>query len=80
LYLARGVPPHGRIGMSTAYRITDVVPGRTMEFRKRVLHVGSAIGLHPIDHDEVCCVLSGEGEVTADGTRAAGRRVGGLPL
>ena len=60
-------PPHGAIGMSTAYRISDGVPGRTMEFRKRVLHVGAAIGLHPIDHDEVYYVLEGEGEVTSDG-------------
>ena len=61
-------PPHGAIGMSTAYRISDVVPQpRTMEFRKRVLHKGAAIGLHPIAHDEVYYVLSGEGEVTSDG-------------
>jgi len=61
-------PPHGAIGMSTAYRISDVVPQpRTMEFRKRVLHKGAAIGLHPITHDEVYYVLSGEGEVTSDG-------------
>jgi mannose-6-phosphate isomerase-like protein (cupin superfamily) len=60
-------PPHGAIGMSTAYRITDDVPGRTMEFRKRILHVGAAIGLHPIDHDEVYYVLSGKGEVTSNG-------------
>ena len=61
-------PPHGAIGMSTAYRISDVVPQpRTMEFRKRVLHKGAAIGLHPIAHDEVYSVLSGEGEVTSDG-------------
>ncbi len=47
-------PPHGAIGMSTAYRISDIVPQpRTMEFRKRVLHKGAAIGLHPIAHDEV---------------------------
>jgi mannose-6-phosphate isomerase-like protein (cupin superfamily) len=38
-----------------------------MEFRKRVLHKGAAIGEHPIDHDEVYYVLSGEGEVTSDG-------------
>jgi mannose-6-phosphate isomerase-like protein (cupin superfamily) len=38
-----------------------------MEFRRRVLHVGSAIGLHPIDHDEVYYVLAGEGDVTSDG-------------
>lgn len=46
-------PPHGAIGKSTAYRISDSVPGRTMEFRKRVLHPGAAIGPHPIAHDEV---------------------------
>lgn len=61
-------PPHGAIGMSTAYRISDIVPQpRTMEFRKRVLHKGAAIGLHPIAHDEVYYVLSGKGEVTSDG-------------
>jgi mannose-6-phosphate isomerase-like protein (cupin superfamily) len=61
-------PPHGAIGMSTAYRISDPVPQpRSMEFRKRVLHKGAAIGLHPIAHDEVYYVLSGEGEVTSDG-------------
>jgi mannose-6-phosphate isomerase-like protein (cupin superfamily) len=63
-------PPHGAIGMSTAYRISDVAPNRTMEFRKRVLHVGAAIGPHPIDHDEVYYVLSGEGEVVSDGKTA----------
>lgn len=61
-------PPHGAIGMSTAYRISDAVPQpRTMEFRKRVLHPRAAIGLHQIDHDEVYYVLSGEGDVTSDG-------------
>jgi mannose-6-phosphate isomerase-like protein (cupin superfamily) len=61
-------PPHGAIGMSTAYRISDAVPApRAMEFRKRVLHAGAAIGLHRIDHDEVYYVLSGSGEVTSDG-------------
>jgi mannose-6-phosphate isomerase-like protein (cupin superfamily) len=69
-------PPHGAIGMSTAYRITDVVPNKTMEFRKRVLHVGAAIGAHPIDHDEVYYVLSGEGEVESDGKTA--RLAGGM--
>ena len=64
-------PPHGVIGMSTAYRISDSVPNRTMEFRKRSLHVGAAIGEHVIAHDEVYYVLSGEGEVLSDGTAAA---------
>lgn len=62
-------PPHGAIGMSTAYRISDAVPApRAMEFRKRVLHPGAAIGLHRIDHDEVYYVLSGQGDVTSDGS------------
>ena len=60
-------PPHGAIGMGTAYRISDAVPGRTMEFRKRILHRGAGIGLHLIAHDEVYYVLSGTGEVTSDG-------------
>jgi len=61
-------PPHGNIGMSTAYRISDVVPQpRTMEFRKRVLHPGAAIGIHPIAHDEVYYVIAGTGDVTSDG-------------
>jgi mannose-6-phosphate isomerase-like protein (cupin superfamily) len=55
-------PPHGNIGMSTAYRYSDAVPGRAMEFRKRVLHVGAAIGAHKLAHDEVYYVLSGEGD------------------
>lgn len=59
--------PHGHIGMSTAYRLTADVPRRTMEFRRRVLHVGAAIGLHLIDHDEVYYVVDGQGEVEADG-------------
>jgi mannose-6-phosphate isomerase-like protein (cupin superfamily) len=60
-------PPHGAVGMSTAYRISDAAPQRMMKFRKRALHVGAAIGLHVIDHDEVYYVLEGEGEVTTDG-------------
>ena len=63
-------PPHGAIGMSTAYRISDAVPNRTMEFRKRALHAGAAIGEHVIAHDEVYYVLSGEGEVVSDGKTA----------
>lgn len=63
-------PPHGAIGMSTAYRISDAVPNRTMEFRKRVLHPGGAIGVHRIAHDEVYYVLSGKGEVVSDGQMA----------
>jgi mannose-6-phosphate isomerase-like protein (cupin superfamily) len=60
-------PPHGKIGLSTAYRITDGIAGRTMEFRRRTLHKDAAIGIHPINHDEVYYVLSGKGIVQSDG-------------
>lgn len=60
-------PPHGEIGMSTAYRISDVAPNRSMEFRKRTLHVGAAIGAHPIAHDEVYYVVDGEGDLISAG-------------
>ncbi|BEV11239.1 cupin domain-containing protein [Asticcacaulis sp. DW145] len=60
-------PPHGKIGMSTAWRISDKAPQRSMEFRKRSLHKGAAIGVHPIDHDEVYYVVSGTGIVESDG-------------
>lgn len=63
--------PHGAIGRSTAYRISDSVPGRTMEFRKRVLHPGAAIGAHVIAHDEVYYVLDGTGEVFSGADRRA---------
>ncbi|WP_208296865.1 cupin domain-containing protein [Massilia sp. CCM 8734] len=64
-------PPHGAIGMSTAYRISDAAPApRAMEFRKRELHAGAAIGLHRIDHDEVYYVLAGQEQVTSNGDTA----------
>lgn len=67
----REPPPHGEIGMSTAYRISDAAPQpRTMEFRRRVLDVGAAIGEHPIGHDEVYYVTAGEGVVVSDGVEA----------
>lgn len=63
--------PHGAIGMSTAYRISDAAPQpRRMEFRRRVLDVGAAIGEHPIAHDEVYYVTAGEGVVISDGVEA----------
>lgn len=65
--MVRQPPPHNGTGMSTAYRISDVAPNRAMEFRKRVMHPGSSIGLHVIAHDEVYYVISGEADVISDG-------------
>lgn len=67
----REAPPHGAIGMSTAYRISDAAPQpRRMEFRRRVLDPGAAVGEHPIRHDEVYYVTSGTGTVISDGVEA----------
>lgn len=69
--MVREAPPHGAIGMSTAYRISDAAPQpRRMEFRRRVLDVGAAIGEHPITHDEVYYVTAGRGVVVSDGIEA----------
>ena len=69
--VVREAPPHGEIGMSTAYRISDAAPQpRSMEFRRRVLDVGAAVGEHPISHDEVYYVTSGRGVVISDGVEA----------
>ena len=67
----REAPPHGAIGMSTAFRISDAAPQpRMMEFRRRVLDVGAAIGEHPIAHDEVYYITAGRGIVESDGVEA----------
>src|SRR3546814_18516940 len=74
-------PPHGEIGMSTAWRISDAVPApRSFEFRKRALHIGAAIGVPRIAHDEIYYVVSGTGMVHSAGEekalqRSEGRRV-----
>lgn len=67
----REAPPHGAIGMSTAYRLSDAAPQpRSMEFRRRVLDPGAAVGEHPISHDEVYYVTAGRGIVISDGIEA----------
>lgn len=69
--MVREAPPHGAIGMSTAYRISDSAPQpRGMEFRRRVLDVGAAVGEHRIGHDEVYYVTAGHGVVISDGVEA----------
>jgi hypothetical protein len=69
--MRRVPPPRGAIGMSTAYRISDVVRQPcSMEIRRRVLDVGAAIGAQSIDHDAVNYVLWVRGEVVSDGGAA----------
>ena len=61
-------PPHGGVGMSTAYRYFDDVPDQRVIFRKRALHRGASIGMHVLTHDEVYYIVSGRGLLTVDDT------------
>ena len=66
-------PPHNGGGQSTAWRYCDQVPQPTLVFRKRELHPGAAIGVHPLTHDEVYYLLQGTGELHVNGvTRNVG--------
>lgn len=60
-------PPHAGGGQSTAWRFFDDVPEPKLIFRKRLLHPGAAIGVHPLTHDEVYYLLEGTGELHVDG-------------
>ena len=67
--IARDQPgPHGGAGTTTAYPFFADAPGLSFFFRKRVLHKGAGIGLHPHDKDEVYYVVSGNGRYIVDGT------------
>jgi mannose-6-phosphate isomerase-like protein (cupin superfamily) len=61
--------PHDGGGTTTAYPFFADAPGMGWIFRKRVLHPGAAIGLHPHDKDEIYYVLGGTGELTLDGRK-----------
>lgn len=60
--------PHGGAGTTTAYPFFADAPGLSFFFRKRVLHKGAGIGLHPHDKDEVYYVVSGTGRYFVDGS------------
>src|SRR3546814_13591208 len=64
-------PPHGAIGMSTAYRISEGIEGRQMEFSKRVLPPCTAIGTHRLAPAADQYVPAGPGQVSYRGERRA---------
>ncbi|MDH5822410.1 cupin domain-containing protein [Luteimonas sp. RD2P54] len=59
--------PHGGPGPTTAWPYFADAEGLPFAFRKRVLHPGAGIGLHPHHKDEVYYVLSGRGRFVLDG-------------
>jgi quercetin dioxygenase-like cupin family protein len=67
--MAKEAGPHEGTGQTTAYRYFDSLKDAKVIFRKRALHAGASIGVHKLTHDEVYYVVSGRGELTAEGTR-----------
>ncbi|KRG68583.1 cupin domain-containing protein [Pseudoxanthomonas dokdonensis] len=61
------VGPHGGAGSTTAYPFFADAPALGFQFRKRVLHKGAGIGLHPHHKDEIYYVLAGRGKYIIDG-------------
>lgn len=65
--IAREEPPLGNVGTSTAYIYTAGVENAEIEFRRRTYHPGSAEAEHVIGQDQAYYVISGEGDIIADG-------------
>src|SRR5690606_6741029 len=60
--------PHGGAGPTTAYSFFADVADLPFVLRKRVLHKGAGIGLHPQHKDEIYYIVSGRGGYVLDGT------------
>ena len=59
--------PHGGAGPTTAYPFFADAQGLPFVLRKRVLHKGAGIGLHPQHKDEIYYIVSGRGSYVLDG-------------
>lgn len=59
--------PHGGAGPTTAYSFFADVSDLPFVMRKRVLHKGAGIGLHPQHKDEIYYIVSGRGLYVLDG-------------
>lgn len=61
--------PHGGAGPTTAYPFFADDAELPFVLRKRVLHKGAGIGLHPQHKDEIYYIVSGQGSYVLDGTQ-----------
>jgi lysophospholipase L1-like esterase/mannose-6-phosphate isomerase-like protein (cupin superfamily) len=61
--------PHGGAGPTTAYSFFADVADLPFVMRKRVLHKGAGIGLHPQHKDEIYYIVSGRGLYVLDGAQ-----------
>jgi mannose-6-phosphate isomerase-like protein (cupin superfamily) len=62
--------PHDGTGVTTAYPFFADLKDLRLVFRKRALHPGASIGVHPQEDDEIYYVISGTGEYTLDGKKS----------
>ncbi|HEV7782031.1 MAG TPA: cupin domain-containing protein, partial [Chitinophagaceae bacterium] len=66
--IAAGEPgPHKGGGNSTAHKFFKAATNSKLQFTKRVLHPGSAIGYHLQKEEEIYYIASGTGEMTMNG-------------
>lgn len=63
--------PHNGGGRSTGYNFFAKAEGFKLNFRKRVLHPGAAIGYHLQDKDEVYYITGGTGRMKMNGEEFA---------
>ena len=59
--------PHKGGGNTTGYRFFQSAKNAKLQFTKRVLHPGSAIGYHLQKDEEIYYIVSGSGEMTMNG-------------
>jgi len=62
--------PHDGGGETTGFNFFKDTPNLAFEFKKRILHPGSAIGYHMQKNDEIYYILSGRAELTMNGEKS----------
>ena len=62
--------PHDGGGETTGFSYFENVSDLAFEFKKRILHPGSAIGYHLQKSDEIYYILSGRAELTMNGEKS----------
>ena len=59
--------PHKGGGNTTAHKFFSKAVDSKLQFTKRILHPGSAIGYHLQSEEEIYYIVSGNGEMTMNG-------------
>ncbi len=59
--------PHKGGGTTTAHKFFDKATDSKLQFTKRILHPGAAIGYHLQKEEEIYYIVSGDGEMMMNG-------------